>query len=309
MIARLAAIFVLVAATASAAVPTVKKASGDVRVGKPGAWRKAAQGTPIPEDEFLSVELGAHVTVQLADGSEKVLAGKMVISGKRLASAKTNEDRVLLSEQVRKQTWAALEFVPNSTAIAERGKEIGELGKRRRALSFMGEEEEEARVPSGPLDLAESRLRLGDATGAVDYAWMVVNDPDAPPLERCRAHLVMGRAAAADSDLDLAAREFDAAARPFPAWLPQELTFRSEALTQRGQMRMQLGDDAGARSDFEAAVALAPDSASAAQSNFFLGVLSLAREDSEGARRRFSALGHYPELARAAEELLHGDER
>ena len=302
------AIVLLFGGSALGAVPTVKKSAGDVKVGKPGQWRKASLGSPIAADEFLSLELGAHATVILGDGAEKVFAGKTVISGRRLTSSKTTEDRVLLSEQVRKQTWAALEYDPNSTTAAERGKDVGETGARRRMVSFMGEEEEDSRPMAGPADLAESRLRLGDFSGAVDYAWTLVDDPDAAPLPRRRAHLVMGRVAAASADIDLAAHEFDEAARPFAAWLPQELAFRSEALVQRGQMRLQLADDAGAQSDFEAAIELSPDSASAAQANFFLGVLSLATSDSTNARKRFATLTGYPELARAAEELLRANE-
>ncbi len=297
-------ILVLASASAAASVPTVKSAAGEVKIGRPGAWRTAKAGGTIREDEYLSVEPGAKVTVTIGDGSDQSFLGKAVLSGHRLAMAKS----VLLSEQVRKQTFAGLDYDPNSTENAERGTEVGETGRRRRKVSFMGEEEEERRVATTDADYAEARLRLGDGPGAIDFAWPILANPDSSPLERCRAHLVMGRVAAADADVALAIREFDAAARPIEMWIPHAVEFHGDALLQRGQARMQGDDDTGASADFSETIAIAPQSASAAQANFFLGVLALSRSDADSARLRFAKLAGYPELSRAAEELLRSVE-
>ncbi|HVO31651.1 MAG TPA: hypothetical protein VMV18_12980 [bacterium] len=293
----------LAPASARAATATVKAAEGPARIGKPGAWRSAAAGMPIAESEFLSLELGAHATVVLGDGSERVLTGRTVISGKRLAQPGST---VLLSDAVRNQTYARLDADAHaSTEAATRGAGTAErLGKKRRAVTFMGQEEEDARAARTPADFSEACLRLADPMGATDYAWDSIANPDAPPVERARAHLVLGRIAVDEADFDDARREFDLAARAADAPAPLASATRAEALLQRGQTRLQLADDDGARADFDAALALAPEGATAAHAQFFLGVLALAHDDAAGARAHFDALAAFPELASAAAELL-----
>ena len=148
--------------------------------------------------------------------------------------------------------------------------------------------------PSPRAFLAFARL-AAEATGFTD----------APPVDRARAHVVLGRLDVDAADFALAEREFDTAAELADGYAPLATPTRAEALLQRGQARMQSGADADAKRDFETALALAPGSATAAHANFFLGVLALAADDRPEARKRFDALTNYPELATAAQQLLH----
>jgi TolA-binding protein len=306
VILLLAASFLAVGPVAADTPPAVKAADGQVRVGKPSAWHQASPGMPIQADEFLSMEIGSHVTLTLGDGSETVLSGKALLSGRRLANSKTDASRILLSDAVRRETLASLDFDADAnSAKSQRGDNVGALGHGRRKLSFMGEEEEEEAGVVTDADFAESKLRLGDARAAVDYVWLVIADPDSPAIERSRAHLVLGRVDSSQAEFQAALREFDSAIRSANDWVPKARDYRAEALVQRGQAHLQIGDDAAATADFEETCRVSPLGQTAARANFLLGALALSRADPQVARQKFAQLASFPELARAADELMH----
>jgi len=276
---------------------------GDVKVGHAGDWKKPSAGVPLSGDAQISLALGAHATVKLPDGSTRVLAGRAVVPVKRLLEVSS---KVLLSEAVRRETFADFSKDAATTETATRGAGVGAepvAMRRRRTVTFMGEEEEQARA-SSDADFAESRLRLSDPAGAIDYAWLVVADPDSAPLDRMRAHVVLGRAAIDDALPEQALAEFEWALSGAPATGSHADDLRADALLQRGQARMQLGSDDAARTDFEEAARLAPHGATAAHAQFFLGALALARSEPDEAKRRFASLSAFPELAGAAAELM-----
>lgn len=86
-------VMLLVSSTSAWAATAVKvegTSGSESKVGREGAWRSAAVGATIGETDFLAIPAGATVRVTLPDGKVASFAGKIVVPGRRLVSAKTS---------------------------------------------------------------------------------------------------------------------------------------------------------------------------------------------------------------------------
>lgn len=310
---RLAAAFAtasaLGAAGAAWADPAkVVTSTGAVMIGRDPEWRAAKPGAEIAETDFLNIADGARITVLLPDGSKQDLEGKAMVSGRRLLSDRSAAGKlVFFSKSFQDAAATRVEFKEGTTTIATRGAKVDDretLGQspRRRGIAFLGEDDEG--LQSSDADHAESYLRRGNYVLAIDRAWLVLRDPDARPMERRRAHLVMGQVAAGEGNYERAIRDFDGAAAPVADGDRTARTWRQIAIVQRGQSLLASGNDVRAVEDFREALDIDADSAAAAQARFFLGAIALSSNDMETARYQFGKLGSFPELRQAGEELL-----
>ncbi len=286
----------------------VVSASGPVTVGRGTAWRTAAPGTTVAIEELVKVPAGARCTLRVTGGAETTIAGAQVLAARRLAAGAAG---VFLSDPFQQARSTVIEVTEGgSTALAMRGSQVptleeaSRLGGRLRRVSFLGEEAATRARRSTTADFAESRLRAGDAREAIDYAWEILAQPDAPPLERRRAYLVLGQVLASDGELDEALDALDRASAPVREADPRARLFRTTALAQRGQVHLLLGNDSRAGGDFREAIDSLPGSAPAAQATFFLGTIALGERDLAAAKTYFERLKGFPELATAAENLL-----
>lgn len=308
--AMLVCLLLLPAAAPGAGKPTVVQADAGVRIGRDPGWRAAAPGVVIEVADLVDVPDGKKVTVRLADGSTQEIAGRAVVSGRRLASDKSAAGRLVFFDKAYQDATSTVTLEvaeTGSTALAVRGSQIdadqdARLGQRNkgRVLAFLGEDER-SDPRSSAADFAESFLRRGDWRLAVDAAWLAIHDSSA--LERRRGHLVLGRLAANEGRHDLALRDLEMACRR-PATESGSRVYLAAALAQRGQTWLALGDDDRAVKDFRSVLDLDPDGAAGAQATFFLGVVALSLQDTDSARNLFGRLRGFPELYRAGEQLL-----
>ena len=299
----------LLASPAAFAQPAkVVTSTGTVMIGRDPQWTAAKPGAEIAETDFLSIADGARLTVLLPDGTKQDLEGKAMVSGRRLLSDRSAAGKlVFFSKSFQDAAATRVEFKEGSTAIAIRSKDLSDdrekLGTgKKRGLSFLGEDDEEPHSTNA--DFADSFLRRGDYMLAMDRAWMVLKDADSTPLERRRAHLVMGQVAAGEGSYERAMRDFDGAAERAAEDDRAARIYRQIALVQRGQIYLATDHDSRAGEDFREAIDIDPESAPAAQARFFLGALALSSNDVDAARTLFGKLGSFPELQQAGEQLL-----
>ena len=291
--------------------PIVVRSDDGVRIGREQTWRAAAPGAAVEPVDLLDVPEGKKVMIRLPDGKVQEIAGRTVISGRRLVTDKSKSGSLVFFNKTYQEASASVVLdveESGSTALAVRSNQVApdpdeapRPGRGRgRVLAFLGEEER-TDPRSSAADFAEAYMRRGEWQLALDAAWLAINDASA--LERRRGHLVMGRLAASDGRHDLALRDLDMACR-LPASETGSRSYLAAALAQRGQSWLSLGDDEKAMDDFRAVLLLDPDGAAGAQANFFLGVVALSRQEMDAARNLFDRLRSYPELHRAGEELI-----
>jgi TolA-binding protein len=285
-----------------AAGPAVAGVSGDVSAGRDGHWAAVKPGQTLDPDELVRLGPGASVTLTRPDGKEQVLTGKSIVLVKRVLES--GAMATVFSSPALQDSIGAVE---GSTALAVRGIDAADAEQRARqrsghAVAFLGDDDG-PRPSAAAIANAEALLARGDGAGASGAAGKVLADPKAAPLERRRALLVLGIAAETSGDYPGARSALTLAAAPGPEEGAEP--FRSAALERRGEVAMQLGDDAGAATDFQSAIDAAADGPAAARAQFFLGAMALAQDDREAAKARFARLAAHPELRQAADRLLN----
>ena len=180
------------------------------------------------------------------------------------------------------------------------------MGGRKGGPAFIGEDTTGGTRRFSEADAAEDRFNAGLVPEARMKAQEIVANPKASPLEKRRANLLVGRIAAGEAAFGDALKALDAAAAKVDGEEDsvKAQNVRAAALAQRGQVHLQLGNDARAAADFLAATLAAPESSSAAQAFFFLGTIAASANDLEGAKANFAKLDKFPELKSAGNEIL-----
>lgn len=298
-------------------------AGGEAKVGREGAWKPAMAGVSIGESDFLTIAAGTTVTVKLPNGKESVIEGRAIVPGRRLVSDKTDAGAMLkFARTVQRATEAVVgQEEKTSTGGAGKGNltlsgagvELTDAERKRLAnnsrMKFAGIEEEERK--STESDFAEASFRRGDFFDARNRAQAIVDDPNDSALEKRRANLILGRVAAADASFATALATLDKAAAP--ATRPEGddgKSYRAVALAQRGNVHLLLGNEERANADFLEAIATAPESAGAAQANFYLGTMAAERRDAKKAKAHFEKIpAKFEDLKKSSDEIVASFER
>jgi hypothetical protein len=277
----------------------VTSVTGDVKVGREGAWKPAAKGTAISDTDFVMIPENATATIHLPDNTDKVFPGKAIIPGRRLSSTKTAAGAMIYFSQGLQK---ASEVVAGKKNDGTASNGAGKAGVTERPSTvFMSEGTTAPHVSQA--QVAESDFRSGknDAKAEADA---ILKDAKATSVEKRHAHLLLGLVAASTASYSTALKEFDAAATKAEDG-DEAVLLRARALVQRGQVESQLSDDRTAKADFvEASSIAAQGSPEQAQAYFFLGVLAASANDATTARNFFNLLDSYPELKKAGIAMI-----
>lgn len=268
----------LLSGNASAASQaTIKSASEGVQLGKEGDWKSAKPGMSIADTDFVKIPDGAAATITLPDNSSRDFKGKAVIPGRRLGDKTNAGISVWFSQSVQK--------VAGTGTTTTKANGITKAGVRKRDPIYDSATQGHMSAESAEYDFA-----YGAYERAAEIAREVVANPDAPPLEKRRAHLVLGECFANSASYTAALKDLDIAAEPTVATEGPEVSMlRVSALLQRGQVQTQLGNDKAAQEDFKI-VATSSDKLPAAQAKFLLGILAFGSKDPKTARNWFDQL-------------------
>lgn len=279
----------IAAAGKSASILSV---TGEAKVGKEGAWKPAAAGAAITENEFLTLSKDATAKVKLGDGTEQEFAGKAIIPGRRLVSAKTSAGKLQnLSNAVQSATEAVMGSDPTvarggltrATKIATSAEDKAKLGSK--TGMKWGSDIEGDDPGSTEADYAEQSLRKGDMFLARSRAQAILDNKAKSAFEKRRANYVLAHAFASDAEFTSALKKIELVIAPpeVKGGETAELVraHRSGALVLRGQIMTQLGDASKAKESFAEALKIAQtgdpktEPVTVAQANFFLGVIAL----------------------------------
>ncbi len=263
--------------------PTIKSASDSVQVGKEGAWKPAKAGMAIADTDFVKIPADAAATITLPDNTTRDFKGKAVIPGRRLGDKAGAGMSVWFSQSVQKMAGTGTTM----TKANGMGKADDMTASHKDPIwdSMEGVTHKLTLAEIAEVDFSGGRYEK-----AATEAAKVIADAEAAPVQKRRAHLVLGECSASSASYTAALKELDIASEPVASTEgPDGPLLRLAALLQRGQVQTQLGNDAAAQEDFKI-VAASAEKAPAAQAKFLLGVIAFGSKDQKTARNWFDQL-------------------
>lgn len=299
-----APLLVLFSLTANAASPTIVELKGTVEIGQEGKWKPATAGNPIAETDFIKVSDGATVTVKLANGSPATFPGKAFIPGRRLMDPKMTVDGLMRFYKVYQKASTTIGGVEKTTSLAGAGKacengfvwveEKKKCVSRREQMMWASSIEEkksssDADKMSATYDDGVKNADPAKIAEAQMKAKALLNDAATMEVDRRRANLVLGVAAAAETSFSTALAHLDKAAAPVAKTEPGAEKYRAQAHLERGKVLLQMGSDARAKADFEAAL-IGAERPVLSEAHYYLMFMALASNDDETAQKQFAKI-------------------
>lgn len=273
--------------------PAVMEVKGDVKIGQEGAWKPATPGTAIGESEFLQVAADATVTVKLANGSPATFMGKAFIPGRRLMDPKMTVDGLMRFYKVYQKAATTIGGVEKTTSLAGAGKAC-EAPKimidgvcTTPSIRWAGEDAPKKRAPAA--DEMSKLHAEGKTAEARTLATSILNDPSSIVADRRRANLVLGVSSVGDGSFATALEHLDKAAAPIAKGEAGADKYRAQAQLERGKLLLQMGSDARAKADFEAALKGGERSV-LSEAHYYLGFMALATNDDDTAQKQFAKI-------------------
>lgn len=295
--------------------PAVVEVKGDVKIGQEGDWKPAKPGAPIGEADFLQLAPESTVTVKLANGAPATFMGKAFIPGRRLMDPKMTVDGLMRFYKVYQKAATTIGGVEKTTSLAGAGKACENgfvwveekkkcVSRREQMMWASSIEEKKSSSDADKMSaLYHEGVKSADKAKIADAqmkAKALLDDKATMETDRRRANIVLGVSSIAEGAFSSALDHLDKAAAPIGKNESGAEKYRAQAQLERGKLLLQMGSDARAQADFEAALS-GGESAVVSQAHYYLGFMALATNDDETAEKQFAKIND-PDWKKIARE-------